>query len=200
MRETLSFFNIEEQKIITSKKHKHILSDELYTIQHPYYFAGNWWDSFNNIPLWIIYFLRSTYKKKILSNQKLKIFLDRADTTNQHNQIINNEELKTFLISKGYKIIKASELSFNDQVKIFSQSSKIISPHGAGLANLTFCNKNTKVLDLKSTNFSNNSLYKKISKILKLKYHDKILSENDKNKIFVRIPKFEKELLKNKFI
>ena len=57
-------------------------------------------------------------------------------------------EIKSFLKSKGFKIFKLSNLDFKEQINIFNNAEIIIGPHGAGFANLVFCKKNTKVIEL----------------------------------------------------
>ena len=38
----------------------------------------------------------------------------------------------------------------SEQISLFNNAKIIVSPHGAGLANLSYCKKNTKVLELYS--------------------------------------------------
>ena len=60
-------------------------------------------------------------------------------------------------------IIKLSELSFNEQIKIFNEAKIIIGSHGAGLTNLIFCEPSTKVIEIGNPNFDCD-VFKNISK------------------------------------
>ena len=63
--------------------------------------------------------------------------------------IKNDEEVKQYLSSEGFKIIKLSEYNFEDQVSIFNTAETIIGLHGAGFANIVFSKPNTKIIELK---------------------------------------------------
>ena len=96
--------------------------------------------------------------------------------------------------SKGFKILRLSYFSFRKQVNLFSNAKIIIGPHGAGFANLIFCKKNTKVIELKPSNHPN-SVYRRISGINKLKYKLiklKYVKENTKGDMFLKKEILEK--------
>ena len=85
--------------------------------------------------------------------------------------IDNEEEVKSYLSSMGFEIIRLSDYSFKDQVSIFNSAEIIIGLHGAGFANIVFAQKNTKIIELKSKTAgkvienlanSNNLIYKSI--------------------------------------
>ena len=81
-----------------------------------------------------------------------KIYIDRSDSTSnvKHlRSIQNEEEVKKFLSSMGFEIIRLSEYSFQDQVSIFNKAEIIIGLHGAGFANTVFSRPNTKIIELK---------------------------------------------------
>ena len=81
-----------------------------------------------------------------------KIYIDRSDSTSnvKHLRSIQNEEdVKKYLSSEGFKIIRLSDYSFQDQVSIFNKADIIIGLHGAGFANTVFARPNTKIIELK---------------------------------------------------
>jgi len=65
-----------------------------------------------------------------------KIFISRADA--ERRQIKNREEVLDYLQKHGFESYKLTELSFPEQVALFSQANEIIGVHGAGLANIMF--------------------------------------------------------------
>ena len=63
-------------------------------------------------------------------------------------RIVNEKDFYNRLRGCGFKIYVLEEMDFLDQVNLFYNSKKIISPHGAGLANLIFCSKNPEVIEI----------------------------------------------------
>lgn len=76
-----------------------------------------------------------------------KIYLTR-EHVKSGRKIINELQLRDLLITKGFQIVIPDKLSVANQAKLFNESKCIISPHGAALANLVFCEPNTRVLEL----------------------------------------------------
>ncbi len=169
-KEIIKMIGLEKKKIINSNKFRYVQCDQLIGVTHPNYFKGTISDAHSKMPRWIIYYL----KKKFTSNIKTKvfynrIFIDRSDSKLPHCKLVNNAEIKKFLISKGFKVLKLSRYSFKKQINYFKNAKVIIGPHGAGFANLAFCKKNTKVIEIKPLDHPN-KVYEKICKINKLKY------------------------------
>ena len=80
-------------------------------------------------------------KYKLLNDKKncpSKIYLRRKSS---YRQLLNQDEVETFLIKHGFTIIETDKLTFMDQVRYFSKAKHIIGPTGASWANLIFCNK-----------------------------------------------------------
>ena len=50
----------------------------------------------------------------------------------------------------GFKSFTLSDYSFLDQVKLFYHAKTIVGLHGAGFANIIFCQPGTKILEFKS--------------------------------------------------
>ena len=193
-KEIFGIMGLKENKIIDSNKFRHVQSNKVFGVTHPYYFSGTFSEAQSKIPKWIIYYLKKKFlTKKIILNHK-KIFIDRSDSYLKHCKLINNIEIKKFLKSKGFKILRLSDFSFRKQVNLFSNAKIIIGPHGAGFANLIFCKKNTKVIELKPSNHPN-SVYRRISGINKLKYKLiklKYVKENTKGDMFLKKEILEK--------
>jgi hypothetical protein len=60
----------------------------------------------------------------------------------------NLEQLEAFLSCYGFKTVYLEEMSSVDQILLFQSAEFIIAGHGAGLANLLFCQPGTKVIEL----------------------------------------------------
>ena len=74
-----------------------------------------------------------------------------------------------FLKKYNFKSYRLENLSFTEQINLFKNSKMILSAHGAGLANLAFCSKNTKVIEIRPDHHPN-KVYERISKINNLNY------------------------------
>ena len=77
---------------------------------------------------------------------------------------------------KGFKIVKLSKLSLRKQISIFKNCNLVIGPHGAGMANLIFCKRKTKVIEIQHAGHPN-KVYQRISKFNKLRHHFIILKK-----------------------
>jgi hypothetical protein len=168
-KEIIKYLKIPIKKIISSEKEKYIEGTEIICTTHPF---AHRFDKiskpiFNKVRNKFINYSRLS---KIKSYNKIYIERDYSNynfKTNlikykDHRILLNNQEVRTYLLKKGFKSLKLNTLSFADQIKIFSKAKIIISMFGAELTNLVFCQKGTKVIELKNNNKLND--YKNISK------------------------------------
>ena len=194
-KDIFKIIGINKKKIIDSNKYRHLQCKKIYGVTHPNYFKGTFSYAHSLMPTWIVYYLKKKFLKyKKSANIIKKVFIDRSDSKLRHCKLINNNEIKNFLKSKGFKIIKLSNLNFKNQISIFNNAEIIVGPHGAGFANLVFCKKNTKIIELKPKNHPN-KVYERISSINKLNYKIiklKHIKNNKKGDMFLK-----KEILNN---
>lgn len=81
-----------------------------------------------------------------------RIYISRKKSSRSpKNELMIEEILKEF----GFDIIVSEELSFSDQVSIFSEAEVILGPHGAGLANLVFSSSRARLIELVPPHFYN---------------------------------------------
>ena len=167
---SLKPMGLDKINIIDSQKFRHIEADEIVCTDHPSYYSGYIKEETKNIPIWIVQWLRETFlqfEKKFSCNDK--IFIDRSSSKSKHCQFINNQEISEFLIKKGFTKYKTENLNFFEEVYLFKNANYVIGAHGAGLANLSFCKKGTKIIEIRPKNYSN-PLYSKLSEINNLDY------------------------------
>ena len=174
---TLKILGFSENKILDSTNFRHLTADQIYATSHPRY------HSTSKIYKWHVQFLKKSFLKPIVKNKFVneKIYLDRGQgfllkNSNWHNLkdnyrlIINEEEVKSYLLSKGFQIIKSQDLSFLEQVNLFYNLKCIVTLHGAGLSNLVFCRANTKVIEIRT--LDNSDIFPKVlSKLCNLRYY-----------------------------
>ncbi len=174
-KEILKYLKIPTNKVISSEKEKYINGTEIICTTHP--FAHR----FDKISKPIFNIVRNKFIKfarlsKIKSYNKIYIERDYSNYNlkrnfykyKNHRVLLNNQEVKTYLTNIGFKSFKLNTLSFADQIQIFSKAKIIISMFGAELANLVFCKKGTKIIEIKNNNKLDD--YKNISKNCGLKH------------------------------
>ncbi|MFH7244818.1 MAG: glycosyltransferase family 61 protein [Spirulina sp.] len=168
--ETLKILNIEDKRIISSAKFRHIKADYLMVVDHPN-------PDSHNPPEWITDWLKSTFLPKLESANIIKqhIYVSRGDSAHQR-RLLNEHEVVKFLKRKGFSTCVLSDLSFVEQVNLFYNAETIIGVHGAGLTNLTFSKPGTKVIELFGKNYTP-KMYEKISAFNGLDYSS-IVSED----------------------
>lgn len=114
-------------------------------------------------------FLRKIFLKKIKQEKNFeKIFISRS---NASRNLTNEDEIFNYLERyHNFKKINLELLKFEDQVSIFNNAKIIIAPYGAGLANITFCKKGTKIITIFSSSLVRNEYYV-IADALNLQYY-----------------------------
>lgn len=84
--------------------------------------------------------------KFVLTPKKYKIFIDRSQARTR--RILNNDEVKTYLISKGFIIAQLENMSVEEQLSLFRNAECVVATHGAGLTNVAMCEPGTKVIEI----------------------------------------------------
>lgn len=62
-------------------------------------------------------------------------------------------------------------MSFKEQVALFSETSILLSNHGAGLTNMLFMPAGSNVIELRKKNDDHNNCYFSLASALNLKYY-----------------------------
>ena len=186
---TLKILGFSKNKILDSARVRHLAANQLYATSHPRNHDTS------KICKWHVQFLKKYFLKPFIKNKFIneKIYLDRGEgfllkNSNWHNLkdnyrlIVNEDEVKSFLLSKGFKIIKSQDLSFLEQVNLFSNLRCLVTLHGAGLSNLVFCRANTKVIEIRT--LENSDIFPKVlSKLCNLQYYSISLKTIYKSRI-----------------
>ena len=82
-----------------------------------------------------------------------KIYIDRNDKISDplpQRLLINEDEVKKYLLDNNFVSIKLHDIKFSDQVDLFYNAESIVGLHGGGFANIVFCKPGTKVIELRS--------------------------------------------------
>ena len=165
----LKNLGITEDKLLSSKKYNHIIADEIYSVDHPWYTKGHIHNSVKEIPSWIVLKNREIFLKKNRKRTKKRIFLDRSNSSYNHCQISNPNFVNEFIFKNKFKSSKPELLTLKTQINLFNNSSIIIGAHGAAFTNIIFCKPGTKIIEIIPSDHPSRQ-NERISKILKLKY------------------------------
>ena len=171
--ESLQCLDIEKKKILSSKIYRHIETDKLLVTSHPYVINNDQFNDMQKIPIWIFNWLKEKFlNRNSLTNQgnfPKKIYIDRSDTNKSLRLIKNEDRVKEYLESVGFKSICLTNFHFKDQVKIFNNADYIVGLHGAGFANLVFCKPETNIIEFKAK--TTGEVIGNLAKKNKLKYN-----------------------------
>jgi len=171
--ETLDFLKIPINKRISSEKFRHIKAKKLIITDHPVVTTGNATKDIQNIPYWIILWLKNNFLNSVkVQNQKNRIYIDRNDRESKYQKerfLINEEEIKKYLMKNNFLIVKLHDLHFTEQVNLFYNAECVVGLHGGGFGNITFCKPGTKIIELKSLTAGN--VIKNLAEKNKLNYH-----------------------------
>lgn len=168
-RDAIKELGIPEDKIISPKintciEATHLVVPSLvFQSKQKTKFTDNYIDV---LPSWACEWLNSLFTTD--SKKMKKIYISRKNAYKR--KILNENKLILYLKSKGFEIIELEGLAIKQQAELFMSASTIVSPHGAGLANLVFCKPQTKLIEiLPEKDFGD--FYKIIADNLKIDYN-----------------------------
>jgi len=97
-----------------------------------------------------------------------RIWVSRQNTKIRKES--NFKDLEIILNKHKFKIVVLENLKYNDQVSIFKNTKFLAGVHGAGLMNMLYMEKGTKILEVRSRHDSKNNCYFSLASALKIKY------------------------------
>ena len=158
-RQIIRILNLSDKKILISSKYTYLTANnliypELINNFKEYFINGISIYHRKYLPTWIKLLYREALNNIKLSNKEntfRKIYISRREKN--FRKIINEKSLIHALERKGYKTLYFEDYSVKDQIKIMQESNKVIAIHGAGLVNINFCRKGTKILELFPANY-----------------------------------------------
>lgn len=139
-KETLNKLGIKSESIIPAENSSHIECNNIIVPSLP--------SKISTVPLWVLDFLKDRFLPidEQTAQPSRRILISRSGASRR--RILNENELLETLKPYGFELVYLEQLTVHEQAKLFNQSEWIISPHGASLTNLAFCNPNTHVIEL----------------------------------------------------
>jgi capsular polysaccharide biosynthesis protein len=164
--ETLKMLGISPAQIIDGSKVTHIQADNI--------IASSSHRNAGQMEEWVCNFLRESFLDTLPPVEKkypAYFYISRNDSRSRN--VTNEEELIQVLNDFGFTTLSLSGLSFEEQVRLFNSAKIIVSPHGAGLANLVFCQPGTKIIEVFSQGWIG-TMYYDLAQKLGLDYYYQI--------------------------
>lgn len=189
--ESLEMAGIHPKYILDSSRYSQVQAREMVIPSFPLYNGKNIKPI---VPAWALRWLRDRLVVSDLMGTK-RIFISRQDASYRH--LVDEDLLFKILEKRGFERVILTGQSLKDQRALFSQASVIIAPHGAGLANILFCQPGTKILELFHPGFVQ-QCYWELANMFRLPYFCLTGSsdafENEKEYPFAPIRISEKQL------
>lgn len=91
-------------------------------------------------------FLHNRFTGALTGDRCERIFLSRRKRGIR--ALLNESEVLACLKPLGFRRVLLEDLPFAEQVKLFHSAEVVVAPHGAGLANLAFCQAGANVLEI----------------------------------------------------
>jgi len=86
-------------------------------------------------------------------------------------QVVNEAEVEAALKRLGFEVFDNSDFSVREQVRAFRDASMVVSPHGAGLANIVYCDAGTPVVEVVPEGYDQGvTSYRSLSDLFNLQY------------------------------
>lgn len=80
------------------------------------------------------------------SSTPSRIYISRRSAAVR--RILNEANLTAALDEAGFSMIELDSVPWSEQVRLFSNATVVLAPHGAALANIAFCRPNTLVAEI----------------------------------------------------
>lgn len=98
-------------------------------------------------PTWTTAWLKENLPARDLTDRPKRLYITRGSKKNTR-RLVNEDEIFGRLERLGFVRFDPGTVSVQDQIDMFTAAEVIVAPHGAALANLTFCSPGVKVLEL----------------------------------------------------
>ncbi|MBD2484124.1 tetratricopeptide repeat protein [Planktothrix sp. FACHB-1365] len=141
-KQTLQKLGIPESKIIESRYQPYIQAQKIIVP------APNFFHNSTATSPWICKFLKQQFVsqdfQKISTNRR--IYISREQASYRH--LVNQDELLKRLEPLNFESVVLESLTISEQAELMASASVVLTPHGAGLSNIVFCQPGTKVIEL----------------------------------------------------
>lgn len=114
-------------------------------------------------------------------NFPAKVFIQREGKT---RGVSNKKEVADLFVEKGWWVVDLEELTFAEQIAVFSRATHIVGEHGAGFTNILWCNSQCHTIELCADNYLN-GCYEGISICIGFRHTFQTFQADQTNQFFV---------------
>ena len=142
VRETMALLGVAPERLLDLRTHRHLLAERLVV---PSAVRGRG----RHFPAWAFEFMRTAYapvRQAVARPFSPLVYINRRDAAVR--RVTNEAAVQALLRPLGFETYQLSELSFAEKAALFAQARVLVSPVGAGLANLGFCTPGTALVEL----------------------------------------------------
>jgi hypothetical protein len=86
-----------------------------------------------------------------------RVYISRAEAT--YRRLVNEDEVWALLQEAGFERVFMEDISFEDQVRLMQETAVLITPHGAGLANMLFLHPSARVIEVAIADYPSPDFY-----------------------------------------
>lgn len=108
------------------------------------------------------------------SSLSSKVYVSRRKSS---RSLLCEADIEKLFENLGFEIIYAEELNFWQQIDIFSKVDVIVGPHGSGLTNMIWKNKNIKIIEIVDESREDSLYLQILAKKLGIEAHQVSVSE-----------------------
>ena len=145
-KESLEILGIPASKRIPVSAESHYVCEKL-VVPSPVGLSSD-------TPKWAVEFLRRKLIPKTPSAKTpARIYVSRSRS--KYRIFTNETEVRAMLVGRGFEEVFTEQMTFRQQIELFANASAMVAPHGAGLANLLFCSRGAKVIEIFSPDYVN---------------------------------------------
>lgn len=113
--------------------------------------------------------IRQLFRSSVVSKgETRRIYVSRRKANKR--RIMNERDILGMLSQFGFAVVETEDLSFREQVDLFSGCEYFISIHGAGLMNMLFMPEGGKVLEIRKPDNAVPNCYFNLASALRLPY------------------------------
>jgi capsular polysaccharide biosynthesis protein len=159
-RELLLAAGIDETRVIQPRTHPHISAANLIVPSLP--------GPRTLTPPWVVEYVRGLIPAGVTS-ERTRIYISRGRVRNTR-RVHDEAALERALAEVGFITVRPENLRVSEQAKAFHAAEVIVAPHGAGLANLVFCQPGTAVVELFSASYVSPVFWRLASIVPGLRY------------------------------
>jgi capsular polysaccharide biosynthesis protein len=145
-KQLLALLGLDDVPTIEPAKHSAVRADRLLVpcIPNPELMA----------PTWTTSWLKEQLPARETRGLPKRLYITRGSAKNTR-RLANEDAVMALLERRGFVRLDPGTVSVQEQIDAFTAAEVVVAPHGAALANLTFCSPGVKVLELFAPKYVN---------------------------------------------